>query len=76
MELSVRQKSQRNRAIGWSLAALAAMGMAVGALALSGRLVTTSTHPSTRPAVQAPAASEPSLYGECLNAQPLEGPAC
>lgn len=76
MELSVSQKSQRNRAVRWSLAALAAVGLAVGALALSGGLVASSSHPGARPAVQAPAVGEPTLYGECLNSQPLEGPTC
>lgn len=76
MELSVSRDSQRNRAIRWSLAALAAVVLAVGALAQFGSHVASGTHPNTRTAVQAPAVNEPTLSGECLEAQPLNGPIC
>ena len=76
MKHSVSQNSQRYRAIRLSLAALVAVAIAVVALALSATQITSGTHPGTRPAVQAPAVNEPILSGECLKAQPVEGPTC
>ena len=76
MEHGVSQNSQRYRAIRLSLAGLAAVAIAVVALALSASHTTSGTHPGTRPTVQAPAGNEPTLSGECLKAQPAEGPTC
>ena len=76
MELSVSRKPERNRAIRLSLAAVAAAGIVIAALVLSGDHAASGPHPGARPAVQAPTVSEPTLSGECLNAQPLEGSTC
>ena len=76
MELSVSRNSQRNRTIRWSLAAVVVVGLAIAWLALSAGHAASGTHLGTRPAAQAPWVNEPTLSGECLNAQPLEGPTC
>ncbi len=52
MELSISPKSQRNRAIRWTLAALTAAGLVVAGLALSVGQSASGSHSVARPAVQ------------------------